>query len=85
MGGGRPRAPRRTRARRPQQSGEKPYVVAWTTCMTPSYVMSTSAINIMLAMTRITIASFLYFRTTQSITDCPRNVEKRPQAAKAKA
>ena len=53
--------------------------------MTPSYVMSTSAINIMLAMTRITIASFLYFFTTKSITDWPRNVEKRPQAAKAKA
>jgi hypothetical protein len=53
--------------------------------MTPSYVMSTSAINIMLAITRITIASFLYFRTTQSITDWPRNVENRPHAAKANA
>ena len=53
--------------------------------MTPSYVMSTSAINIMLAMTRITMASFLYFFTTKSITDCPRNVEKRPHAANAKA
>ena len=53
--------------------------------MIPSYVMSTSAINIMLAITRITIASFLYFRTTQSITDCPRNVEKSPHAAKANA
>ena len=53
--------------------------------MIPSYVMSTSAINIMLAITRITIASFLYFFTTKSITDCPRNVENRPQAAKANA
>ena len=53
--------------------------------MTPSYVINTSAMSMMLAMTRITIASFLYFRTTQSITDCPRNVEKRPQAAKANA
>ena len=53
--------------------------------MIPSYVMSTSAINIMLAITRITIASFLYFFTTKSITDCPRNVENRPHAAKAKA
>ena len=53
--------------------------------MTPSYVMSTSAINIMLAITRITMASFLYFRTTQSITDCPRNVENSPHAAKANA
>ena len=53
--------------------------------MIPSYVMSTSAINMMLAITRITIASFLYFRTTQSMTDCPRNVEKSPQAAKANA
>ena len=53
--------------------------------MTPSYVMSTSAINIMLAMTKITMASFLYFFTTKSITDCPRNVEKSPHAAKAKA
>ena len=52
--------------------------------MIPSYVMSTSAINIMLAMTRITIASFLYLRTTQSMTDWPRNVENRPQAANAK-
>ena len=53
--------------------------------MIPSYVMSTSAINMMLAITRMTIASFLYLFTTQSITDCPRNVEKSPQAAKAKA
>ena len=53
--------------------------------MTPSYVMSTSAMSMMLAITRITIASFLYFLTTQSITDCPRNVENRPQAAKANA
>ena len=53
--------------------------------MTPSYVMSTSAISMMLAITRITMASFLYFFTTKSITDCPRNVEKSPHAAKAKA
>ena len=53
--------------------------------MIPSYVMSTSAINIMLAMTRITIASFLYFFTTKSTADCPRNVENSPQAAKANA
>ena len=53
--------------------------------MIPSYVMSTSAISMMLAMTRITMASFLYFFTTKSTADCPRNVEKRPQAANAKA
>ena len=53
--------------------------------MTPSYVMSTSAMSMMLAMTRITIASFLYLLTTQSTADCPRNVEKRPQAANANA
>ena len=53
--------------------------------MMPSYVMSTSAMSIMLAITKMTIASFLYLFTTQSITDCPRNVEKRPQAAKANA
>ena len=53
--------------------------------MIPSYVMRTSAMSMMLAITRMTMASFLYLRTTQSITDCPRNVEKRPQAAKANA
>ena len=53
--------------------------------MTLSYVMSTSAMSMMLAITRMTMASFLYFRTTQSITDCPKNVENRPHAAKANA
>ena len=55
------------------------------TCMTPSYVMRKSAIIMMAPMTRMTIASFLYFFTTQSTTLWPRKVATTPQDAKRMA